>query len=71
MFQSLIRVTDRRCAEKPHPPRMTPVSQVFPYLLSLGVPPLLLAAELLHLFIPPPLLSLLLLPQLSLATLLL
>lgn len=50
---------------------MTPVSQVFPYLLSLGVPPLLLAAELLHLFIPPPLLSLLLLPQLSLATLLL
>lgn len=41
------------------------------HLLSLRVPSLLIAAELLHLFIPPPLLALLLLPQLSLPTLLL
>lgn len=42
-----------------------------PYLLSLGVPPLLLSANLLHLLVPPPLLSLLLLAHLTLATLLL
>lgn len=41
------------------------------HLLSFRVPPLLLSAELLHLFVPPPLLTLLLLPHLSLATLLL
>lgn len=44
---------------------------VLSYLLSFRVPPLLLSAELLHLFVPPPLLTLLLLPHLALATLLL
>lgn len=41
------------------------------YLLSLSVPPLLISAELLHLFIAPPLLSLLLFSKLSLPSLLL
>lgn len=41
------------------------------YLFSLGVPALLLPAELLHLLVPPPLLALLLLPHLTLQTLLL
>lgn len=41
------------------------------YLLSLSVPPLFISAELLHLFIAPPLLSLLLFSKLSLPALLL
>lgn len=41
------------------------------YLLPLSMPPLLLSAELLHLFIAPPLLSLLLFSELSLPSLLL
>lgn len=41
------------------------------HLLPLGVPPLLVSAELLHLLIAPPLLALLLLPQVPLPPLLL